>query len=195
VEGGLALFCPACPQIGINTPPETEWKDDDRYAGEFSCFTLLLTSDRLLYRPQIVVDGNMKLVHLRMRCPEDDVSLSDGEQFNVTRGPYSEHLANAPDTQMVSICYRKCALFIQLSIKKSRCHNHRAQNNGNIHRQHLDSTGKGACACARHGAFIPHCVVDFQKGERYVRLTTHEITVIYKFSTVKSIWTILSVRL
>jgi len=22
VDGGLALFCPACPQIGINIPPE-----------------------------------------------------------------------------------------------------------------------------------------------------------------------------
>jgi hypothetical protein len=28
------------------------------------------------------------------------------------------------------------------------------------------ATGKGACACARHGAFVPACVVDFQKGER-----------------------------
>jgi hypothetical protein len=36
-------------------------------------------------------------------------------------------------------------------------------------REHLDSTGKGACACARHGAIIPHCVVDFQKGERSVK--------------------------
>jgi CxC2 like cysteine cluster associated with KDZ transposases len=30
VEGGLALFCPACPQMDINIPPETEWKSDDR---------------------------------------------------------------------------------------------------------------------------------------------------------------------
>jgi hypothetical protein len=32
VEGGLALFCPACPQIDINVKPEIEWSDDDRYA-------------------------------------------------------------------------------------------------------------------------------------------------------------------
>ena len=30
VDGGLALFCPACPQVDINIPPETEWKPDDR---------------------------------------------------------------------------------------------------------------------------------------------------------------------
>ena len=30
IDGGLALFCPACPQIGINIPPEVEWKPDDK---------------------------------------------------------------------------------------------------------------------------------------------------------------------
>jgi hypothetical protein len=30
----------------------------------------------------------------------------------------------------------------------------------------LQATGVGACACARHGCFVPHSVVDFQKGER-----------------------------
>jgi hypothetical protein len=57
---------------------------------------------RLLYRPQLVVDGNMKLVHLVMKRPEDDVSLSDGELFMVKRDPYSAHLANAPQRQPVS---------------------------------------------------------------------------------------------
>jgi hypothetical protein len=50
----------------------------------------------------MVADGNMKLVHLRMRHPEGDVSLSDGELFNVTRGPYNAHIAQAPERQMVS---------------------------------------------------------------------------------------------
>lgn len=103
VEGGLALFCPACPQIGINTLPETEWKAEDRYGNIFARFrSIPLTFQRLLYRPQMVADGNMKLVHLRMRHPEDDVSLSDGELFNVTRGPYNAHIAQAPERQLVS---------------------------------------------------------------------------------------------
>ncbi|KAI0245553.1 hypothetical protein BJV78DRAFT_1158538 [Lactifluus subvellereus] len=83
IDGGLALFCPACPQIDINIPPETEWK----------------LEDRLLYRPQLVVDGNMKLVHLIMKCPLDDVSLSDGELFMVRRPAYANHLAHAPERQ------------------------------------------------------------------------------------------------
>ena len=63
---------------------------------------------------------------------------------------------------------RYCISPYQNAIQKSRCSNHRAQNNGSMQRAHLDCTGKGACGCARHGAFIPHCVVDFQKGERFV---------------------------
>ena len=41
-------------------------------------------------------------------------------------------------------------------------------NAANLDRKNRDATGIGACACARHGCFVPHTVVDFQKGERYV---------------------------
>jgi hypothetical protein len=64
--------------------------------------TMALKPHRLLYRPQFAVDGNMKLVHLIMKRPEDDVSLSDGGQFLVRRPPYAEHLAHAPERQPVS---------------------------------------------------------------------------------------------
>ena len=77
-------------------------------------------------------------------------------------------------------------------VKKSKCSNHRAQNNGNIHRKHLDSTGKGACACARHGAFVPHCVVDFQKGERYIRHYVNDDVIDRMIG--KPIWTTQSAR-
>jgi hypothetical protein len=52
--------------------------------------------------------------------------------------------------------------------QKSTCTNHRAITQANAHSDDLDATGIGACACSRHGCFVPHCVVDFQKGERYV---------------------------
>jgi hypothetical protein len=63
---------------------------------------MALNWDRILYRPQLTVDGNMKLVHLIMKRPEDDVSLSDGELFMVKRAPYAEHLRHAPIRQPVS---------------------------------------------------------------------------------------------
>jgi hypothetical protein len=49
----------------------------------------------------MAIDGNMQLVHLRSRRPDDDVSLSDGELFMVKRAPYAQHLATAPDRQQV----------------------------------------------------------------------------------------------
>ncbi|KAG1776256.1 hypothetical protein EV702DRAFT_1180067 [Suillus placidus] len=35
----------------------------------------------------------------------------------------------------------------------------------------LESTGIGGVACARHGCFVPHSMVDFQKGERQATTT------------------------
>ena len=31
IDGGLAMFCPACPQVDINIPRPTKWKSEDRY--------------------------------------------------------------------------------------------------------------------------------------------------------------------
>ncbi|KAF8431412.1 hypothetical protein L210DRAFT_3333179, partial [Boletus edulis BED1] len=50
------------------------------------------------------------------------------------------------------------------------CNNHQAVNQANTSRGKLESTGIGGTACAWHGCFIPHSVVDFQKGERQVNM-------------------------
>jgi len=59
----------------------------------------------------------MKLVHLRNRRPDDDVSLSDGELFNVKRAPYAQHLATAPDKQPVRCQYQ--ILYLTISKRYS----------------------------------------------------------------------------
>jgi len=79
----------------------------NRMTGEEKHYLLLqltinLPCHRLLYRLQLVVDGNMKLVHLFQKQTEHDVSLSDGELFMVKRAPYAGHLSNAPQRQPVS---------------------------------------------------------------------------------------------
>ena len=56
---------------------------------------------RLFYWPQLVVDGNMKLVRLFTKRPKADVSLSDGKLFMVKRVPYANYIANAPERQLV----------------------------------------------------------------------------------------------
>ncbi|KIK73043.1 hypothetical protein PAXRUDRAFT_41292, partial [Paxillus rubicundulus Ve08.2h10] len=52
-----SLFCPACPQPGVNLPDDWE-----QVVGE----------------APILVDGNFSAQHMKMKIPEDDVSLSDG---------------------------------------------------------------------------------------------------------------------
>ncbi|KIK11700.1 hypothetical protein PISMIDRAFT_122258, partial [Pisolithus microcarpus 441] len=123
-EGGLALFCPACPQPGINLPPD--WK--------------------AWYDQQYVIDGNFTAQHMKMNKPEMDVSLSDGKGYMVSEIPYQRHLQQSLDNK-----------------ERSTCSNHRAINAANINKSNLRSTGIGATACTRHGCFVPHSVVDFQK--------------------------------
>ena len=56
---------------------------------------------RWLYRPSLVVDGNFKAEQIKMRRPQDDVALIDGEGYMVTDGPYSEHLKACNETKEV----------------------------------------------------------------------------------------------
>ncbi|KAG1720661.1 uncharacterized protein EDB91DRAFT_1064768, partial [Suillus paluster] len=129
--GDLALFCPSCPQPGINMP--------------------LIWEQKWLVMRRFVVDGNFTAQHMNMRQPQLDVFLSDGLGYMVTDGDYQAHLASAMESK-----------------ERSSCSNHRAVNAANTNRSNLRATGVGATACARHGCFVPHCIVDFQKGERQV---------------------------
>ncbi|KAI6118046.1 hypothetical protein F5141DRAFT_1000067, partial [Pisolithus sp. B1] len=133
-DGGLALFCPACPQPGLNLP--ADWK---------------VQYDRDTVMRQYVIDGNFTAQHMKMNKPELDVALSDGKGYMVSEGPYQNHLQQSLDSK-----------------ERSTCSNHRAINAANINKSNLRSTGISATACARHGCFVPHSVVDFQKGERYM---------------------------
>lgn len=72
----MALFCPACPQPGVNL--EQGWKDDPQ--------------DWLYWRT-LVADGNFVAVHQVQPRSVDDVWIKDGESFMTARERYREHLA------------------------------------------------------------------------------------------------------
>ena len=95
------------------------------------------------------MDGNFKAEHLHAANPADEVSLMDGLGFMVADQRYKQHLATTEENS-----------------HRSQCNNHRAVNQANASRHRLEATGIGGCACARHGCFVPHAMVDFQKGER-----------------------------
>ncbi|KAI6142698.1 hypothetical protein BKA82DRAFT_4017945 [Pisolithus tinctorius] len=132
--GELVLFCPACPQPGINVP------DQDIALSESFART-------------IVMDGNFKAKHMLPKNAAKEVWLMDGNGFMVTSAPYKEYLTGTINR-----------------IEKSDCNNHQAVNQANAQRNKLESTGIGGCACARHGCFVPHAMVDFQKGEQQVNM-------------------------
>ncbi|KAK7440437.1 hypothetical protein VKT23_017075 [Stygiomarasmius scandens] len=100
----------------------------------------------------LVGDGNFKQEHMKMRGdPDQDVRLADGTRFMVASKPFKEYLSRTPNRSK--------------NRKKRTCVNHRAQTQQNRHKPHLDITGIGVWACARHGCFLPHSMVDFIKGE------------------------------
>ncbi|KAG2105107.1 uncharacterized protein F5147DRAFT_775427 [Suillus discolor] len=139
--GDLALFCPACPQPGINL---------DRSTGTVAQPD---NTPSWLMTRYLVMDGNFKAEHMHPVNPSDEVSLMDGLAFMVSNERYKSHLSIAKD-----------------HVQRSDCNNHRAVNQANASRQRLEATSIGACACARHGCFVPHSMVDFQKGERQMNM-------------------------
>lgn len=110
---------------------------------------LRLIRPRWKYTRSFVMDGNFVAEQLNMRRPDGDVVLSTGMGYMTDPAPYKAHLITASETR-----------------EPTTCNDHRALSQANTERQHLQSTGLGAVACARHGCFVPQSVVDFQKGER-----------------------------
>ncbi|KAG1722518.1 hypothetical protein EDB19DRAFT_1898193 [Suillus lakei] len=94
-SGDLALYCPACPQPGINLPPS--WKD---------------SYDAWLVMQRYIVNGNFTAQHMKMKTPEDDVSLADGKGYMVTEEPYQNHITESVEEREKSSCSIGSALII-----------------------------------------------------------------------------------
>ncbi|KAI6006503.1 hypothetical protein F5J12DRAFT_782792 [Pisolithus orientalis] len=133
--GELVLFCPACPQPGINIP------EDEM---DYSHWTLARS---------LVMDGNFKAEHMHPKDAGSKAWLMDGKGYMVTSQPYKEYLSGTKNV-----------------VEILDCSNHWAVNQANANQQQLASTGIGGCACAWHGCFVPHAMVDFQKGKQQVNM-------------------------
>ncbi|KAL4074101.1 hypothetical protein J3A83DRAFT_4159615 [Scleroderma citrinum] len=101
----------------------------------------------------LVMDGNFKAKHMHPKNPNNEVWLMDGKGFMVESMLYKEYLKGSTNV-----------------VERSDCSNHHAVNHANADRNQLASTSIGGCACARHGCFVPHAMVDFQKGEQQVNM-------------------------
>src|SRR5277367_6631213 len=124
-----------------------------------------LTNSRWLFRRSLVVDGNFAAEHLKMRSTDKDVRLANEEGYIVNDVDYQRHLSEGFEIR--EVCVPHDLINVNLPpIKKSQCANHQAISQSNARKDHLEATRIGACACSHHGCFVPHSVVDFQKGER-----------------------------
>jgi hypothetical protein len=81
--GNSTIFCPSCPQPGINLPPD--WKDLPDW----------------VTRRTITVDGNFHADHIKMRRPDLDVMLTNGDGYMVEEAQYLEYLSVAKEPRSV----------------------------------------------------------------------------------------------
>ena len=149
--GSLALFCPSCPQPGINLP--TNWKELPSW----------------VTRRTVTVDGNFHADHIKMRRPDLDIMLTDGQEgYMVEEVRFKEYLNAAKEMHGVNLIHVSSFCFsFDLLNQRPSCRNHRAVNAAQSdNRRNLDATGIVASCCARHGCFVPTSVCDLQKGER-----------------------------
>ena len=101
VPGSLALFCAACPQPGINL--KEGWQDEpNKWAlSPFYLIGCWVFTPRYIYRLHINPDGNFAAQHMKMRRPDLDVPLTDGEGYCVQVAPYEAHLVLTGDVKEV----------------------------------------------------------------------------------------------
>lgn len=82
----MALFCPTCPQPGINLP--NSWRTD---------------KTRWKYIRSFAVDGNFVAVHQQQLRTTEDVWIKNGEGFMTRREPYMEHIRCTIEEKEVSV--------------------------------------------------------------------------------------------
>ena len=111
--GGLAIFCPACPQPGINLP--NGWDQDPKQCVAFtSASNPTLMVSRWIYTRSIVIDGNFSAEHLKMKRPEEDIALSPGGRYMVEPKRYELHLNTGKEVKQV--CFFRRIIFYVLTL-------------------------------------------------------------------------------
>ncbi|KAN0131137.1 hypothetical protein V8E53_011029 [Lactarius tabidus] len=95
--GSMAIFCPACPQPGINLP--VDWQD--RY-----------TSNQLIRT--FIMDGNFSAEHMKCRTTEAETPLSAGMAFMTDPNSYKAHLNTGKE---IAQCYVTAGTFTRRGLR------------------------------------------------------------------------------
>ncbi|KAH9483512.1 hypothetical protein JR316_0002980 [Psilocybe cubensis] len=103
-KGELAIFCPACPQPGINLP--TNWRED---------------TNQWVYKRIFVADGNFKADHVRSEKPSRDVWLSEGSGMIPDCTEYHAFLKSAIEALTGAPCENTFRAIQNSLLSKSPC--------------------------------------------------------------------------
>ncbi|KAH9038693.1 hypothetical protein EDB85DRAFT_1860301 [Lactarius pseudohatsudake] len=87
-DRSMAIFCPACPQPGVNLP--MDWKT--RYR------------DSPYLIRTFIMDGNFSAEHMKHRPGEKDIALSAGMAFMANPDSYKAHLKSGQEIVQPSTC-------------------------------------------------------------------------------------------
>ena len=97
----MAIFCGLCAQPGINLPED--WSKYENRCVYRHCFleATNIWFSKNLFMQGFMMDGNFQAEHMRMKNPENDVPLSDGAGFMVSKKPYESHLKSVVEKGQV----------------------------------------------------------------------------------------------
>ena len=113
----MAVFCALCAQPRINIPEN--WREyQNRCVCRYWCLdTATSYFSKNLFMRGFMMDGNFQAEHMKMRNPENDVPLSDGAGFMVSKKPYKLHLKSAVERQQVRSIPYICQTFAHALIE------------------------------------------------------------------------------
>ena len=102
-DGSMAIFCPACPQPGLNLPDD--WQTKYSPYVHKSCpifYDHICANSNELIRT-FIMDGNFSAEHMRYRTTEKDVPLSPGMAFMSNPDLYKSHLQSGAEMPQASM--------------------------------------------------------------------------------------------
>ena len=109
--GSMAIFCPACPQPGINLPDD--WKE------RYTSYEFIQKSRLLLLRNELIqafiMDGNFSAEHMKCRTKEADVPLYKGVAFMADPVSYNAHLHSGHEVPQVCGTSLQCLPSLQVN--------------------------------------------------------------------------------
>ncbi|TFK58945.1 hypothetical protein BDN72DRAFT_781409 [Pluteus cervinus] len=139
-EGSCAVLCPACPQPGINLPPD--YNDGP-------------LSKTWIYSLFIAIDANFRLKRLDVSSDISDPDLNGGTAFVVNEKNFKAFLKEFGE---------------KIPDDTSTCNNHDAIKSASVRGgKGIAASGVGTVDC-RHDMKRPTSIGDLQKGERYVNM-------------------------